>query len=120
MAKLDKDIIIQYALGELSSDEMDRVKREIDNDPAAQEELKTYQLSLGDLDKKFQEIHDEPIPSHISQRIDQVSSSLSTEKKRKNTFLIYFGTATSGGVIGAILTALYMSFFYHSANESRL
>ena len=41
---LDKDIIVQYALGELSPDEMKRVKSEIESDPAAQEELKTYQL----------------------------------------------------------------------------
>ena len=107
---LDKDIIIQYALGELSSDEMDRVKREIDNDPAAQKELKTYQLSLGDLDKKFQEIHDEPIPSHISQRIDQVSSSLKGEPKKKTSFFPYFGTAAGGGLVGAIATAMYMTF----------
>mgnify|MGYP001372329495 CR=1 FL=1 len=40
---LDKDIIVQYALNELSTDEMERVKREIQNDPAAQKELKTYQ-----------------------------------------------------------------------------
>ena len=87
---LDKDIIVQYALGELSPDEMKRVKSEIESDPAAQEELKTYQLSLGDLDQKFQEARDEPVPSHISQRIDQVSSSLQRESKKKSSFFPYF------------------------------
>ena len=107
---LDKDIIIQYALGELSPDEMKRVKSEIDSDPAAQEELKTYQLSLGDLDQKFQEARDEPVPSHISQRIDQVSSSLQQEPKKKTSFFPYFGTAAGGGLVGAIATAMYMTF----------
>ncbi len=107
---LDKDIIVQYALGELSADEMKRVKSEIESDPAAQEELKTYQLSLGDLDQKFQEARDEPIPSHISQRIDQVSSSLQREPKKKTSFFPYFGTAAGGGLVGAIATAMYMTF----------
>ena len=97
MATLDKDIIIRYALGELSPSEMKRVKREIEKDSAAQEELRIYQSSLGDLDQKFQEVRDEPIPENIAQRIEEVSRTIYKPRKKRFSLPTYFIGFASGG-----------------------
>ncbi len=117
MAALDTDIIIQYALGELSPSEMKRVKSEIEKDPAAQEELRIYQSSLEDLDQKFQEVQDEPIPENIAQRIEEVSRTLheprskqAPKKKKFNLSKFFIGLST-GALAGGLAVGVYMGFF---------
>jgi len=116
MENLDTDIIIQYALGELSPSEMKRVKSEIEKDPAAQEELKIYQSSLGDLDQKFQEVQDEPIPENIAQRIEEVSRVLhesrakqAPKKKKFNLSKFFIGLST-GALSGGLAVGVYMGY----------